>query len=395
MRPVITISLNGNSYQVEQEGYEALRVYLGTAEARLADNPDKAEILADLEQAVAEKFGRYLNPHKTVVSGEEVQQVIREMGPVDGGAAEQPAAGAEAGTAQHSQAAEQARAEKGSAGKERRLYQIREGAMISGICNGFAAYFNVDVTLVRLIFVVLAILTGGAFVIAYLIMMFVIPYAETPEEHAAAHGWAFNAQELIDRAKQHYAQFKDGQHWRNSWREQRRFWKAQQKQWRAQARYWRQYRGAVPEAPPAWGPPPANASRAAYVLGGFLLPIAALLNAVLFLALILAILSLVATHAVLGWVLPPHIPLWVAIVVALVLYHVVVSPLRFARHAGYYGPFGHPWSALWGAMLWTALVVACVWAALLHWPDVQHFLEHFSALIQHLNLGGQSPPIHT
>ena len=55
MRPVITISLNGNSYQLEQEGYEALRAYLATAEARLADNPDKAEILADLEQALAEQ----------------------------------------------------------------------------------------------------------------------------------------------------------------------------------------------------------------------------------------------------------------------------------------------------------------------------------------------------
>ncbi len=399
MRPVITISLNGNSYQVEQEGYEALRAYLGIAEARLADNPDKAEILADLEQAIAEKFGRYLNPHKTVVTGEEVQQVIREMGPVDGGAAEQAAGAGGAGAGQQSQGAEQAGAGKapgkGSAGKERRLYQIREGAMISGVCNGFAAYFNVDVTLVRLIFVALAIVTGGAFVIGYLIMMFVIPYADTPEEQAAAHGWAFNAQELIDRAKQHYAQFKDGQQWRNKWREQRRFWKAQQRQWRAEARYWREYQRTAPPTPPAWAPPPENVSRAAYILGGLFLPFAAILNVVLFLALLGAILSLVMTHAVLGWMLPPHIPLWVAIVLAIVLYHVVASPLHFARHAGYYGPFGHGWYALWGAMLWTAIVVACVWVALLHWPDVQHFLEHLSALIQQLNFGGHAPAIST
>jgi hypothetical protein len=65
-----------------------------------------------------------------------------------------------------------------------------------------------------------------------------------------------------------------------------------------------------------------------------------------------------------------------------VLYSVVVSPLRFARHAGYYGPYGHGWFALWGALIWTALIVACAWAVLLHWPEVQQFLEHLSATIQ-------------
>ncbi len=390
MRPVITISLNANSYQVEQEGYEALRAYLGTAEARLADNPDKAEILADLEQAIAEKFGRYLNPHKTVVTGEEVQQVIREMGPVDGGTAEQPAGAGGSGGAAQSQAG----SGTGSAAKERRLYQIREGAMLSGVCNGFAAYFNVDVTLVRIIFVVLAIVTGGAFAIGYLIMMFVIPYAETSEERAAAHGEVFNAQELIDRAKQHYAQFKAGQQWRSRWREQQRFWKAQQRQWRAQARYSRESQRAAYAVPPAGGTPADHANRAAYILGGLFFPIVALISAVLFLALIGAILSLVMTHAVLGWGLPRDIPVWVAIVVAVIVYYVVASPLHFARHP-YYGPYGHAWFALWGAIMWTAMIVALVWFAWLHWPEVQHFLEHLSTLIQHINLGGQPPGINT
>src|SRR5581483_8176711 len=48
--------------------------------------PDQREILADLEQAIADKCGRYLGPHKNVVASEEVAEVLREMGPVDGGA---------------------------------------------------------------------------------------------------------------------------------------------------------------------------------------------------------------------------------------------------------------------------------------------------------------------
>ena len=88
MRTVITISLNGNAYQLDAVGYDALRAYLQVAEQRLAGNPDQAEILADLEQAIADKFSRYLGPHKNVVGADEVAEVIREMGPVDGGAGE-------------------------------------------------------------------------------------------------------------------------------------------------------------------------------------------------------------------------------------------------------------------------------------------------------------------
>src|ERR1700748_2148351 len=93
MRTVITISLNGNAYQLDAGGYEALRAYLQVAEQRLAGNPDQLEILADLEQAIADKCRRYLGPHKNVVNSEEVAEVLREMGPVDGGAGE---AGAQA-----------------------------------------------------------------------------------------------------------------------------------------------------------------------------------------------------------------------------------------------------------------------------------------------------------
>src|SRR5581483_4902398 len=93
MRTVITISLNGNAYQLDAVGYEALRAYLQIAEQRLAGNPDQREILADLEQAIADKCGRYLGPHKNVVASEEVAEVLREMGPVDGGAEASAAAG--------------------------------------------------------------------------------------------------------------------------------------------------------------------------------------------------------------------------------------------------------------------------------------------------------------
>ena len=87
MQKVISINLNGNAFQFEEGGYDALRDYLARADRELKDNPDRAEIMADLEQAIADKCQKYLGPHKSVVTSAEVAQVIAEMGPVSSGSA--------------------------------------------------------------------------------------------------------------------------------------------------------------------------------------------------------------------------------------------------------------------------------------------------------------------
>ena len=73
MQKVITINLNGNAYQVEETRLRRAASPISTAPQRqLQDNPDRAEILADLEQAIAEKCRRYFGAHKTVIVAAEV-----------------------------------------------------------------------------------------------------------------------------------------------------------------------------------------------------------------------------------------------------------------------------------------------------------------------------------
>ena len=55
MQRVVSINLNGNVYQLEENGYNALFAYLDTTETRLKDNPNRAQMLADIERAIAEK----------------------------------------------------------------------------------------------------------------------------------------------------------------------------------------------------------------------------------------------------------------------------------------------------------------------------------------------------
>jgi phage shock protein PspC (stress-responsive transcriptional regulator) len=392
MRRVITISLNGNAFQLEQGGYEALTAYLATAETRLAGNPDKAEILADLEQAIAEKCGRYLNPHKNVVTADEIAQAIREMGPVDGSSGAHSEAPGD--TAQRAAGAGEESAAKGPAAR-RRLYQIREGAMISGVCNGIAAYFDADVTVVRVIFVLLAIITWGLWALAYIVMMFVIPYAETSEQHAAAHGWPFNAEELIGRARQNYARFSDARQWRRQLRAARRYERYQQREWRRRwryTRYWQSWQ-TPPREPPPWTSPPGDPGYAANILGGMLMTVVGIFSAALFVTMILAVISLVMRHAVLGWTLPAHMPVWVGIVFLLVLYFVVASPLHVSHRVAVSGPFGPGGFALWAALSWMVFLLLVAWLASQHWAQVRDLLEHLPASLQGAgSVSGPGPP---
>jgi phage shock protein C len=59
------------------------------------------------------------------------------------------------------------------------LRRSRKNKVIAGVCAGLADYFNIDMILVRLIWI-LVVLFSGIFpgVIAYLICWLVIPYAE-------------------------------------------------------------------------------------------------------------------------------------------------------------------------------------------------------------------------
>ncbi len=53
---------------------------------------------------------------------------------------------------------------------------------ISGVCSGYAEYFCVDVTVVRLIFAILILFVGGGFWL-YLISLLFMPTYHTPEEY--------------------------------------------------------------------------------------------------------------------------------------------------------------------------------------------------------------------
>ncbi len=57
---------------------------------------------------------------------------------------------------------------------ERKLYKSFADKKICGVCGGIAEYFNIDTTIVRLLFVLAACFVGGG-ILAYIIAAIMIP----------------------------------------------------------------------------------------------------------------------------------------------------------------------------------------------------------------------------
>ena len=62
----------------------------------------------------------------------------------------------------------------------KKLYRSRENRMIGGVCGGLGEYFDIDPTLVRVLFILGAFLgIPGALLLVYLVMLIIVPQ-ETP-----------------------------------------------------------------------------------------------------------------------------------------------------------------------------------------------------------------------
>lgn len=82
----------------------------------------------------------------------------------------------------------------------RKLMRSRTDHMIGGVCGGLASYLGVDPTVVRLIFVLLAI-GNGAGVLIYFVLWIVVPREDRPAGAGTEETISANASEIADRAR--------------------------------------------------------------------------------------------------------------------------------------------------------------------------------------------------
>jgi phage shock protein C len=57
----------------------------------------------------------------------------------------------------------------------KRLYRSNRDVMLGGVAGGLAEYFNIDPTIVRLLFVLLALPGGAPGILTYLVLWIIVP----------------------------------------------------------------------------------------------------------------------------------------------------------------------------------------------------------------------------
>jgi phage shock protein PspC (stress-responsive transcriptional regulator) len=164
MTSEISIELDGTSFTLDERAYAALRSYLDRAGARLGLHPDRAEVIAGLERSIAAKLRRRgAASGGAVVDEAAMLAVLKEVGRVDGPALDDSTASGEGDRVEP---------------RTRKLYRVREGQWFAGVCTGLAAYFGVDAAVVRLVFLLTTVFTGGTAILVYVVLMFVMPLDE-------------------------------------------------------------------------------------------------------------------------------------------------------------------------------------------------------------------------
>ena len=165
MDKTILVGLTGHAdkYALDERAYDRLSGYLDRAAARLRDDPDRAEVLGDIERSIGDRLAALPATDDRVIGVADVDGVLDQIGMVDTGRDER-----------HDTAADEAPAPRP---RGRRLQRVREGQQIAGVCNGLAAYSEIDVAWVRTIFVLGTLVTAGLLGLVYIAMAFILPVA--------------------------------------------------------------------------------------------------------------------------------------------------------------------------------------------------------------------------
>ena len=131
----------------------------------------------------------------------------------------------------------------------------------------------------------------------------------------------------------------------------------------------------------AGGPPPMG--HFGQVMAGISLPVFAIVNAAMFVAWILVMISAAMTGTIFGWSLPADLPLWGSLLILFAIYLVLTGPLHAAQHGAHHGwgPYYGPWAALSG-LFWLGFTVLFFWLAYQHIPQVHALLDQLPALWQ-------------
>ena len=180
MKKVVNASIGGHSFTLEEDAYKRLDTYLTHFRSRLSAAESQGEVMDEIEGRIAELFLNEVGDGARVVTLPLVEKVAGTLGMPDGHS-ESGSTDYSAGTADQPET--------------RKLFRDPEQKRLGGVCSGLSWYFDVDVTLVRVLMLI-AIVLGSAGFWIYIILWIVVPLAETPTQKCEMRGLPVTAENL-------------------------------------------------------------------------------------------------------------------------------------------------------------------------------------------------------
>lgn len=175
MTAVIDINIGGTRFTMEEPAYKLLKDYLDRFEASVKVKGDIPDVMEDVEARVAEILQKNVKVENQIVDYRMVEEVIACLGDVA------PRTNSAGGNS-YDETASESRFRP-----TKKLYRSVENRQLAGVCAGLAAYFDVDVTLIRIGFLAALLLAGSTFWV-YVIIWIATPKAQTAVQKLEMRG---------------------------------------------------------------------------------------------------------------------------------------------------------------------------------------------------------------
>lgn len=183
MKKTLTVNLNNIVFHIDDDAYDMLQTYLADVEKHLSED-ERKEVMNDIEARIAELFTERLQRNKNVINFEDVEEIINVLG--------KPSQYAE----NEDEANANEQQPRGDRRRARRYYRDQDKAVLGGVAAGLASFLGWDITLVRIIFVILVFLGVGMMIPIYILVWFIAPAALTAAQRLEMQGEDVTAESI-------------------------------------------------------------------------------------------------------------------------------------------------------------------------------------------------------
>ena len=185
MKKTLTVNLGGTVYHIDDDAYRLLDNYLSNLKHYFRKQEGAEEIINDIEMRIAELFAEKVTEGKQVITVSDVEEIIARVGkPEDFGVSDDES---EPHKKEQTASSGQGYTRTTTA---RRLFRDPDNKLLGGVAAGVAAYFGWDITLVRILMIILVFVPYCPMIILYVIGWLVIPEARTAAEKLSMRGEA-------------------------------------------------------------------------------------------------------------------------------------------------------------------------------------------------------------